>query len=187
MSSATPMASSVWEVLLYTSAPSTSREPTRPLASAPVAARSGRMPLRSSAAAALAIRSWEASSVNSADTAVSGCTTTCWSVTAYLREPAVDERHGHRSLADGRCAAFDRPAAHVPRGEHTGQIGLERQRLPGQRPVAAWLAGDITAGHQVPGRVGDQPDPRGAVGPGGAADADEQGVRRQRHGFGAVF
>ena len=29
-----------------------------------------------------------------------------------------------------------------------------------------WPAGDITAGHQVPGRVGDQPDPRtdGAAG-----------------------
>src|SRR5437773_11484566 len=155
MSSATPMAASVWDVLLYTSAPSTSREPTRPLASAPVAARSGRTPLRSSAAAALAIRSSEASSVNSADTAASGCATTCWLVTAYLRQPAVDERHGHRPFADCRCAAFDRPAAHVTSGEHTGQIGLQRQRLPGQRPVAAWPVGDITAGHQVPGGVGD--------------------------------
>ena len=97
------------------------------------------MPLRSSAAAALAIRSSEASSVNSADTAASGCATTCWSVTAYLRQPAVDERHGHGSLADGRCAAFDRPAAHVPGGEHTGQVGLQRQRLlgSGQLPPGA--------------------------------------------------
>jgi hypothetical protein len=55
MSSATPMAWSVWEVLLYTSAPSTRREPTKPLASAPVAASSGWMPLYSSAAAAVAI------------------------------------------------------------------------------------------------------------------------------------
>src|SRR5215207_8235249 len=186
MSSATPMAWSVWDVLLYTSAPSTSREPTRPLASAPVAAMSDRMPLRSSAAAALAIRSSEASSVNSADTAASGCATTCWSVTAYLRQPAVDERHSHRSLADGRCAAFDRPQAHITRGQHTGQIGLQRQRLPGQRPVAAWLAGDITAGHHVPSRVGDQTNPRGAVGPGGATDTDEQGIRRQWHRFGTV-
>src|SRR4249920_881577 len=169
MSPATPMVSRVWEVLLYTSAPSTSREPTRRLASAPVAARSDRMPLRSSAAAALAIRSSEASSANSADTAACGCATTCWSVTAYLRQPAVDERHGHRSLADGGCAAFDRPAAHVTRGEHAGPVGLQRQRLPGQRPVAAWLAGDITAGHQVPGSAGDQPDPRRAV-----AAADQQ-------------
>src|ERR1700736_900240 len=128
MSSATPIASSVWEVLLYTSAPSTSREPTSPLASAPVAARSGRMPLRSSAAAAVAIRSSEASSVNSADTAASGFATTCCSVTAYLRQPPVDERHGHRSLADGRCAAFDRPAAHVTRGEDTGHIGLQDRK-----------------------------------------------------------
>src|SRR5215203_2556529 len=167
MSSATPMAWSVRDVLLYTSAPPVSREPTRPLASAPVAARSDRMPLRSSAAAALAIRSSEASSVNSAGTAASGWATTCWSVTAYLRQPAVDERHGHRSLADGRCAAFDRPAAHVPCGEHSGPVGLQRQRLPGQRPVAAWPAGDIAAGHQVPGSVGAQPDARGAVGAGG--------------------
>src|SRR6266581_2623295 len=147
MSSATPIASRVWEVLLYTSAPSTRRERTRPLASAPVAASSGRMPLRSSAAAALAIRWSEASSVNSEDTAASGCATTCWSVTAYLRQPAVDERHGHRSLADGGCAAFDRPAAHVPRGEHAGPVGLQWQRLPGQWPAAARITGAIAAGH----------------------------------------
>src|ERR1035438_8031691 len=164
MSSATPMASSVWEVLLYTSAPSARREPTKPLASAPVAASSERTPLRSSAAAAVAIRSSEASSVNSEDTAASGLGTACGSVIADLRQPPVDERHGHRSLADGRRAAFDRPAAHVTCGEHSGQISLQRQRLPGQRPVAAWLASDITAGHQVPGSVGDQPDPCGAVG-----------------------
>src|SRR5712692_7974419 len=186
MSSATPMASSVWEVLLYTSAPPVRREPTRPLASAPVAARSGRTPLRSSAAAAVAIRSSEASSVNSADTAASGNATTFWSLTAYLRQPPMDERHGHRSLADGRCAALDRPVAHVTRGEDTGQIGLQRQRLPGQRPGGAWITGDIVAGHQVPGTVGDQPDPRGAVGTWRAADADEQAIRPQLHRFGAV-
>src|SRR5260370_9475830 len=129
MSSATPIASSVWEVLLYTSAPPASREPTRALASAPVAAMSGRMPLRSSAAAAVAIRSSEASSVNSADTAASGCATACWSVTANLRQPSVDERHGHRSLADGRCAAFHRPAAHAARRQDTGPIGLQPYRL----------------------------------------------------------
>src|SRR6266487_6639563 len=114
------MASRVCEVLLYTSAPSTSREPTKPLASAPVAASSDRMPLRSSAAAAVAICSSEASSANSRDTAASGLATAGGSVTAHLRQPPVDERHGHRSLADGRCAAFDRPAAHVARGEHAG-------------------------------------------------------------------
>src|SRR5260370_23616260 len=163
MSSATPMASRVWEVLLYTSAPPVRREPTRPLASAPVAASSGRMPLRSSAAAALAIRWSEASSVNSEDTAASGFATTCWSVTACLRQPPVYERHGHRSLADGRGAAFDPPAAHVARGEHSGQIGLRRQRLPGQWPAAARITGGIAAGHQGPGRAGDQPHPCGAV------------------------
>src|SRR5713226_1052143 len=178
MSSATPMAWSVWEVLLYTSAPSVRREPTRPLASAPVAASSGRMPLRSSAAAALAIRSSEASSANSEDTAASGLATAGGSVTAELRQPPVDERHGHGSFADGGCAAFDRPAAHVSCGEHAGPAGLQRQRLPGQWPAAARITGAIAAGDQVPGRVGGQPDPRGAVGAGGAADADEQGIRR---------
>src|SRR5712691_9725678 len=138
MSSATPVTSSVWEVLLYTSAPPVRREPTRPLASAPVAAMSDRIQLRSSAAAALAIRSSEASSVNSADTAASGFATAGGSVTARLRQPPVDERHGHRSLADGRRAAFDRPAANVTCGKDSGQIGLQRQRLPGQWPVAAW-------------------------------------------------
>src|SRR6266516_336827 len=187
MSSATPMASSVWEVLLYTSAPSVRRESTRSLASAPVAASSGRMPLRSSAAAAVAIRSPEASSANSRETAVSGLVTAGGSVTAHLRQPAVDERHGHLSLAYGRRTAFDRPAAHVPGGEHAGQIGLQRQRLPIQWPAAARITGAIAAGDQVPGRVGGQPDPRRAVGAGGAADADEQGIRRQPHRFGAVL
>ena len=70
------------------------------------------------AAAALAIRSSEASSVNSARTAACGCATTSWSVTVCLRQPAVDERHGHRSLTDSRCSAFDRPVPHVTRGEH---------------------------------------------------------------------
>src|SRR5450755_1059201 len=161
MSSATPMASSVWEVLLYTSAPSTRREPTSPLASAPVVARSDRMPLRSSAAAALAIRSSEASSANSEETAAPGLATAGGSVTARLRQPPVDERHGHRSLADGRCAAFDRPATHVPRGEHSGPVGLQRQRLPAQWPTAGRITGGIAAGHQVPSSVGGQPDPRG--------------------------
>src|ERR1035441_3654565 len=179
MSSATPMTSSVWEVLLYTSAPPVSRERTRPLASAPVAASSGRTPLRSSAAAAAAICSPGASSANSEDTAVSGLAAAGGSVTACLRQPPVDERHRHRSLADRRGAAFDRPAAHIPGGEHSGPAGLQRQRLPVQWPGAARISGGIAAGHQVPGGAGGQPDPRGAVGAGGAADADEQGIRRQ--------
>src|SRR5437588_10479080 len=116
MSSATPMASSVWEVLLYTSAPSARRERTKPRASAPVAASSGRMPLRSSAAAAVAICSPEASSANSKDSAAPGLATAGGSVTAQLRQPPVDERHGHRSLPDGRRAAVDRPAAPGPAG-----------------------------------------------------------------------
>ena len=44
----------------------------------------------------------------------------------------------------------------------------------------------LAAGHQVPGGVGGQPDPGGAVSAGGAADADEQGIRWQPHRFGAV-
>src|SRR6266536_1578669 len=176
MSSATPMASSVWEVLLYTSAPSARRERTNPLASAPVAASSDRMPLRSSAVAAVAIRSSEASSSNSEGTAAPGLATAGGSVTAHLRQPPVHERHRHGSLANGRRAALDRPAAHVPRGEHAGPAGLQRQRLPGQWPAAARITGAIAAGHQVPGRIGGQPDPRRAVGAGNAADADEQGI-----------
>src|SRR4029453_12854074 len=150
MSSATPMASSVWEVLLYISTPSVRREPTKLLASAPVAARSDLMPLRSSAAAALAIRSSEASSVNSADTAASGCAATCWSVPACLRQPAVDKRHGHGSLADGRGATFDRCVAHVPCGEHSGPAGLQRHPLPRQWPASARSPGGTAAGPPIP-------------------------------------
>src|SRR3954451_6559390 len=118
MSSATPIAARVWEVLLYTSAPSASCERTRPRASAPVAARSDRIPLRSSAAAVVAIRSSEASSVNSADATGSGLTTAGSPVTAGLRQPPVDQCDGHRTLADGGCAALDGPEAHVPCREH---------------------------------------------------------------------
>ena len=53
------------------------------------------MPLCSSAAAAVAIRSPEASSANSEDSEGAALATVGGSVTAQLRQPAVDQRHGH--------------------------------------------------------------------------------------------
>ena len=53
------------------------------------------------------------------------------------------------------------------------------QSLPGPRATSLPVT-------RYPAGVGDQPDPRGAVGAGGAADADEQGIRRQPYRFGAV-
>ncbi len=60
------------------------------------------MPLRPSAAAALAICASEASSAYSEDTAASLLLGAAGSVTIDLRQPLVDERHGHGALADGR-------------------------------------------------------------------------------------
>ena len=44
-------------------------------------------------------------------------------------EVVVHEPHGHRALADRGGDALDRAAAHVARGEHAGQAGLEQRRL----------------------------------------------------------
>src|ERR1039457_2863543 len=122
---AIPMASSVREVLLKTSAPSGKRQPTRCRASAPESAIRERMPLASSANAAAAMRSSEASSPNSSCAAPP---LVAWgaSVIFHLREAPVGERYGHRSLADRRGGPLDRAAAHVACGEHAGHVGLQR-------------------------------------------------------------
>ena len=74
------------------------------------------------------------------------------------------------------------PAANTP-----GRLVSSGSGSLGSGQLTARISGGaIAAGHQVPGGVGDQPDPRGAVGAGGPADADEQGIRRQPHRFGAV-
>ena len=51
-----------------------------------------------------------------------------------VRETLVDQGDCHRSLANRRSAAFDRPTADVTRGKQPGQVRLERQWLTRQRP-----------------------------------------------------
>ena len=52
-----------------------------------------------------------------------------------LREPAVHELHGHRSLADRGGAPFGRPGAHVARGEDPGHARLEQAVASAAAPV----------------------------------------------------
>src|SRR5436190_14620547 len=101
MSSAMPVASRVRDVLLNTSAPSTSSECTTARASAPESTTNDFTPLRSSAAAADAIRSSEASSANGDDTSSPTLASAGGSATTHLGQPLVHERHRHGALADG--------------------------------------------------------------------------------------
>src|SRR5438132_13889994 len=135
MSSATPMVSSVLDVLLKTSAPSTSRDQTKLLASPPVATTTARTPLRSRAAAAEAMRSSEASSEKSESRCRADTSNAAGSSTARLGETAMHQRHRHGPLADRRRAPLDRPVPDIARGEEARQVGLQRERLAPQRPA----------------------------------------------------
>src|SRR5438132_1293040 len=183
MSSATPMASNVRDVLLKTSAPSASSERTRLLASAPDSTTNVPTPFASSAATAEEMRSSEATLENSVGSR-SNRLAIASSLTCDLRETAVHQRHRHRTLADRRRAALDRAAPDVARGEHAGEIGLQGKWLPGQGPGLAWPRAEaqIAPGHEVPGFVGDEADLSHAVSAGGAADADEERIRRKALG-----
>ncbi len=103
------------------------------------------IPLRSSALATERICCTDASRENSArasslapftdespDRSVVG-----WvpmSLAADFSEALVDQGNCHRPLAYRRCAAFDRAASDVARGEQPGQVRLEREWLTRQRP-----------------------------------------------------
>ena len=47
----------------------------------------------------------------------------------------MDESHRHRSLADGRCDAFDRIGTDVSRGEYAWTASLQQERLPLDGPM----------------------------------------------------
>src|SRR5436305_12357240 len=102
MSSATPMTSSVRDVLLNTSAPTGSSDSTAVLASTPEPTTRQRIPLPSSAVSAARIRSSEASVPNSATASSLGALEEEGSPTSFaaeLRETVVDQPHGHGSPA----------------------------------------------------------------------------------------
>src|SRR2546423_1444437 len=183
MSSAMPMDSKVLEVLLNTSAPSGSNSRTRSLASSPVSTTRARKPLRPSASAAAAIRSSEASRPNSGlrigsaprPSASTGL------ATPELRPAAVDERHGHGSLADGRRAPLDRSMPHVTGRKEAGQVGLERQRLalqgpPSEQPLSA---DKIASRHQITALVVKESKRLCSLCPRDASDGDEQRIGRK--------
>src|SRR5712672_1497866 len=107
------MASRVWEVLLKTSAPSGSSEPTSSRAPLPESDTKAVTPLFSRAWATDSMSSSEASSENSADASSVTWTTAGGSVTVDLSQSAVHQGHCHRTLTDGRGAALDRSLAHV--------------------------------------------------------------------------
>src|ERR1700722_13710562 len=121
MSSATPMSSSVCEVLLYTSAPTGRSDRTASLASSPVSTMVVVIPLVARASVTSLIACSEASEENSAmalslgpargsspDMAAVGGAPT--SLTTSLGETLVDQRDRHRPFAYRGCASLDRPA-----------------------------------------------------------------------------
>src|SRR6478735_1243651 len=195
MSSATPMVSSVLDVLLKTSAPTGRGDPTAALACSPEAASRHVMPLRSRARAVAWMRLSEASWANSAMASGVGPTLSrslgtllaegaLMSVATDFGESLMDQRHGHGALADRRRAPFDRPAAHVAGGEQPGLVGFEGQGRTRERPpdACAGLGGHVGSGPEVAGLVDRQPESSGSVGPRDAADADEERVHRQAGG-----
>src|SRR5437868_3832182 len=102
-------------------------------------------------------------------------------VTPDLRQTAVDQCHGHGSLADGRGAPLDRSMPHITRREETGQVGLERQRLALQRPPSEepLSSGEIAPRYQISAVVAldcKRPDRLGAR---DASDGDEQRIGRK--------
>jgi len=56
------------------------------------------------------------------------------SLAADFSEALVGQGNRHRPLAYRGCAAFDRAAPDVPRGEQPWQVRLEREWLTRQRP-----------------------------------------------------
>ena len=55
---------------------------------------------------------------------------------SVARQVLVDERHGHRALADRAGHALDRARAHVAGHEHAGHAGLEQVGVALERPAA---------------------------------------------------
>src|SRR6202030_584657 len=144
--SGTPMTSRVTEVLLYTSAPTGSRDRTACLASSPESTTRAAIPLRSSTVATARIDCVVASRENSACASSLGPSRdrarrrsvadgVSMSLAAGFGEALVDQGHGHGPLTDRGCASLDRCAPDVARGEQTGHIRLKRQWLTRQRPA----------------------------------------------------
>ena len=52
-----------------------------------------------------------------------------------LVQHLMHEGDRNRSLADGRCDAFDIAASDVADSEHSGQARFEQMRIPEQRPM----------------------------------------------------
>src|SRR5579864_646410 len=145
MSSATPMTSSVREVLLKTSAPTGRMDRTAALASSPESTTLVVIPLCSRALATARICCFEARRENSVSASILGPATgrspgrpavdgVPMSLTANLSEALVDQRNCHRTLAYRSCAALDRPTADIASGEQPWQVRFERKRLTRQPP-----------------------------------------------------
>src|ERR1700730_545961 len=145
MSSATPMTSSVREVLLKTSAPTGRRDRTTRLASSPESTTLTVIPLRSSALATERICCPDASRENSARASSLGPFTdeppdrsvvggAPISLAADFSEALVDQGNRHRPLAYRSCAAFDRAASDVARGEQSGQVRQVESWVTRHRP-----------------------------------------------------
>src|ERR1700730_791288 len=103
------------------------------------------------------------------------------SATPDLRQPSVDQRHGHRSLADASRAPLARSVPHVAGREEAWQVGLERQRLAFQRPPSGGPLSrhEIVSRYQVAALVVQDSRQSYCLGPRDASDGDEEGIGRE--------
>ena len=130
MSSATPIASSVRDVLLNTSAPIGRIDRTASRAASPESTTKLVIPLCSNAEAAavdllVGCQSRELGDRGFGRPAVRRLPS---SLGTQFRQAAVHQRDGHRSLADCGRTTLDRSAAHVAGREESRAVRLERQR-----------------------------------------------------------
>src|SRR3954454_20033838 len=93
-----------------------------------------------------------------------------------LVEPTMHERDRHRTVADRAGHPLGRAVADVARREQAGDAGLEREGVPGERPVGRPLAvgEQVGAGEDVARRVEPDAGVPGPAGAGRSAQAEEE-------------
>ena len=88
------------------------------------------------------------------------------------------ECYGHRAFADGRRAALHGAMAHIARGEHTGNVGLQVVRIAVQRPALGRrsIEQQVRSCDQIAGCIALNAHFHGPIGMRHAPDADKQPV-----------
>ena len=181
MSSATPIDSSVREVLLKTSAPGGINEATVLRALSPDRTTNARMPLCSRASATAAMRSGELTWENSATACSDKSGGIAVLLTADLRQPLMHKSNRHGTLSDSGRTALGGPSPDVAGRENAGKIRFEGKRWSRYVPTLRHLGErcQLTPSRNVTGIVDHESCPTDSICPRLAPDADEQGVGAQ--------